>query len=121
MTGQPGQKFPLRPLISGVSAHLDILAAEVLAIEHILGEEGVIGVVQTPDTITRLQRLDFSRQSLEDLALLTNIISPDIQGLTSTDLAQRLRLDVTKHLLDIEIGQDIPLSATLEQGDIDLF
>jgi len=38
MTGQPGQKFPLRPLISRVSAHLDILAAEVLAIEHILGE-----------------------------------------------------------------------------------
>lgn len=111
----------LSDLFVRMSDHLDGLAAEVHAIEHAIGDEMDIVVAQDGETIMRLQRLDFLRQSLEDMALLSNFLSKDHDGILQTNLAQQMRLDVTKRLI---CGGEPPSDKIRQEdaiGDVDLF
>lgn len=114
-------------LMERMSDHLDLLASKVFDIEEALGK-----AIQEPargqheiETITRLQSLDFLRQSLEDLALLSCSMSKHASTLSTRDLPvgtfkDVLRLESTKKIL---FGTDLSDERlqTKEGGDLDLF
>lgn len=116
------ENLSLSALLARVSVQIDGLATEVHRIEHAIGDELALTAAQGSQTITRLQRLDFLRQSLEDLALLFLFLSKDHDGVLECDLADKMRLDVTKAL----IKERRPFGAGLlpddwVMGDVDLF
>lgn len=111
----------LPDLMRRMSDQLDVLASDVHAIEHVIGEELGAGLTKPSAGITRLQRLDFIRQSLEDLALLSHLLSQDCTGAVSLDIASRLRLDATKHLLNASAQQHVRPLNRAAIGDVDLF
>ncbi|MCX7559773.1 hypothetical protein OS190_09355 [Sulfitobacter sp. F26204] len=104
-----------------ISAHLDELSEEVKAIELAIGDEvGTIGL-QTSGSIKRLQSLDFLRQSLADLALLSKNLSQKHDVALTENLKDNLRLDVTRTLVT-----GAQFSTTLDRfqkpnGDVELF
>ena len=111
----------LQTLMRRISDRLDALAGDVHAIEHIIGEELGTGRAQPSTGITRLQRLDFIRQSLEDLALLSHLLSRDSTGTVRSGIAEKLRLDATKTMLDPSpLAVAEPFSSPTI-GDVDLF
>jgi hypothetical protein len=114
-------------MMTRMADHLDALAAKVFELEETLST--AIDQQDQPDqdgrTITKLQSLDFLRQSLEDLALLTCFLSKNVSEaqatrVNATTLTHGLKLDVTKRLvLPSSISSSPrPPDAT---GDIDLF
>lgn len=118
-TVAPGMS--LRGLLKRVSHHLDSMASEIHGIEHTIGEELVSISTQRMESITRLQRLDFLRQSMEDLALLTLFLSNNHDGSIDIGLAEKLRLETTKQLV---LGNADPLALPSSQnslGEVDLF
>ncbi len=99
MNKSAAETLSLTDLLAGVSGQMDSLASEVHQIEHAIGDELVVMSAQGAQTITRLQRLDFLRQSLEDLALLMHFLSKNHDGYVEPGIADKLRLDATKALL----------------------
>lgn len=117
-----GDNRSLSDLLGRISVQMDGLASEVHRIEHAVGDELALSGPREAETITRLQRLDFLRQSMEDLALLFHFLSRDHDGVHAPDLASKLHLDVTKALVDDNWHVDttfMPNEKTI--GDVDLF
>lgn len=104
-----------------LSMHLDGLAADVHAIEHAIGEESGRNPVAHNSYIKRLQRLDFLRQSLEDLALLNLFLADHVSGTLSSSLGQSLRLASTKALLNPDAREPETSISNACIGDLDLF
>ena len=102
-----------------LSEHLDGLAAEVLQIEQAIGEDLGDGVSRAAATITRLQRLDFLRQSLEDSALLVLLLSRAER--VPEAMQGKLRLDTTRALLACDQRRVPPSFPLRSSGDVDLF
>lgn len=112
----------LSKLLAGMSVQMDSLATEVHRIEHAIGDELAMASTPRTQTITRLQRLDFLRQSLEDLALLLHFLSKDHNGVLELNLSEKLRLDVTKALFKDGCPMDPALLPDEKiRGDVDLF
>lgn len=108
-------------LMRQLSAHLDCLAAEVHEIEYAIGKEPENDSSFDNDQIKRLQRLDFLRQSLEDLALLNHFLADHVTGEIPHSLENRLRLEATRALFKPDQTKlDIAL-ASRTLGDVDLF
>ena len=112
----PGATLPA--LMMRISGQLDRLAGETFAIEEALGNELGGAAMAGAGNIMRLQRLDFLRQSLEDLALLTHFVSQRVSGPIDAEWRHRVRLDVTRALLD---GSDRELPDAAPGGEVDLF
>ena len=112
---------PIKELIRSVSAHLDGLAAEVHAIEHAIGDTPSQDFLAEGTYIQRLQRLDFVRQSLEDLALLNLFISEHCSGELNEAKGKRLNLAATQALLTRHRVEPPPVTAEHCIGDVDLF
>lgn len=107
--------------LNRLAMHLDMLAGRVFDVEHALGH--TLANAQSTDDVpfTKLQSLDFTRQSLEDCALMLHLLSQE--GMLETNphrslyaISQRLKLEATKRLLR---NNEQPNSA--EAGHFDLF
>lgn len=116
-----GVKLELSEVIRNVSAHVDGLAAEVHAIEHAIGDELGDDFQIENSHIKRLQRLDFLRQSLEDLALLNLFIADVCLGELDPIVRKRLNLATTKSLLCAEAKRSSDTVPMEHVGDVDLF
>lgn len=108
-------------LLRRLSSHLDSLAAEVHAVEVTIGDEMGVGSALEAGSIKRLQRLDYLRQSLEDLALLNHFMADQSSGEVAESVGSRLRLATTKTLLKPEPPQLQPVLTNSADGNVDLF
>lgn len=105
-----------------LSVHLDMLAGQIFEAEEAIGSLLAPGSQTQTLPITRLQSLDFTRQSLEDCALLLHFLSSDksaalVNIANSSALQDKLKLAVTKDLLTNHHINDDPQS----KGEIDFF
>lgn len=107
-------------VLKRLARQLDHLAAEVHRIEHAIGDGLAVSDLRDSDTVQRLQRLDYLRQSLEDMALLSLFLSDAGEDPCHGDLAPRLRLEATRQLLDPR-GVHAVKPAPPLVGDVDLF
>ena len=121
----PKSGLPLETFLSRVSDHLDLLAAQVHDLEEAIGS----AVLDNPNAvqveITRLQGLDYVRQCLEDLALLTTVFENQLteSGFEFSNIdsvRSKLKLEITKGILCNESGNG-PVSEKRAVGDFDLF
>jgi hypothetical protein len=122
MPEKPADCVTLPTLLQRLSSHLDVLAAQVYDVEEAVGETISLGLLKNNGAINQLQNLDFLRQSLEDLALLTHLLQNENTltplGVSETiSIQQKLKLNVTQNLL----GDQPTTSSTREFGDVDLF
>lgn len=121
------QHVALDVLMERMSDHLDLLASKVFDIEEALGKaigEPADGHHEV-ETITRLQSLDFLRQSLEDLALLSCSMSKHASIVKDGELPVEtfknvLKLDSTKQTLFEPTLSHRKLTLD-EGGELDLF
>ena len=91
-------------ILGQLSDHLDGLAAHVFELERMLGDGLKPTKFSDFSTITKLQSLDYLRQSLEDVALLTCFLSESVtespmNEIQTTSLSEKLRLKSTQMLL----------------------
>jgi hypothetical protein len=112
----------LSAVLEKLSAHLDFLSGQVFNVEHELGEmvSGSNGIPSL--SIAKLQSLDFTRQSLEDCALLLCLLSNEVNAETSIvtgaeTIRRNLKLEKTRNLLANCNGVELEEEA----GKIDLF
>lgn len=105
-----------------LSTHLDMLAGQIFSVEEALS--GVLAEdTQTSEIpITKFQSLDFTRQSLEDCALLLHFLSNQILDKDSIhqqseELSKKLKLDATRNLLcDHSVEKE-----NQKNGEVDFF
>jgi hypothetical protein len=114
-------EITLRDLLQRISRHLDSMASEVHGIEDTIGGALIEVYVKEPETISKLQRLDFLRQSMEDLALLMMSLSNDHDGSLDKGLAENLRLETTRQLVRGNIKLLGFPSSCKVTGEVDLF
>ncbi|MEP5729683.1 MAG: hypothetical protein ABJL67_09925 [Sulfitobacter sp.] len=118
---QTDPELTMQALIQRLSGHMDVLASEVHQIEFAVAEEFTQPGSKVPRNIARLQRLDFLRQALEDMALLLLYLSEDCFGKVDPEIPDRLRLEVSKSLLENGAPQASNLGSEEELGEVDLF
>lgn len=116
---------PLTAVLQLMSHHLDALAGEVHQVEHAVGD-GLGDMPQGSGTIKQLQSLDFLRQSLEDLALLTLCITRAgtfgaLSDAQADRIAQKLKLAATRALMEATNATAEPAAVDRTSGDLDLF
>lgn len=120
------QSQRLTGLLQKISSHLDILADQTHVIEHAVGQHLCPSMQQQSAAITQLQSLDYLRQSLEDLAILTQLLSRsdccgDLPAEAINEILNKLNLQDTKALVcskhvSVPFGQ-----GDAKHGEIDLF
>lgn len=91
-------------ILTRLSAHLDKMAGQVLEVEEELGSLISAASGNRQYSISKVQLLDYIRQSLEDCALLTHILSDidtieKLEGPTLAVLSAKLRLSTTRDLV----------------------
>lgn len=112
-------------ILARLSAHLDKLAAQVFDVEEALGDLISTGGTTDKPSVTKLQSLDFVRQSLEDCALLAHqlgaqpILSSE-EGAALEVLRAKLKLAATQELVSPE-KNDPKRHLVSGNGDLDLF
>lgn len=120
-------EISIEEMMGRMSDHLDSLACKVFEIEDALGRtlDGQKPNIEDGSAITRLQSLDFLRQSLEDLALMTCLVSKNSKYLHDHKLPVEricagLKLDTTRFVV---IGKDTADKEKTSQntGEFDLF
>ncbi|WP_300030376.1 hypothetical protein [uncultured Roseobacter sp.] len=115
----------LAKVMERASNQLDLLAAQVFDLEETIGSTLSDDTIARGSDITRLQALDYLRQCLEDLALLTMLLNrdpkqKDILIADAEQLASKLKLEVTRGLLSPEKSEsEAPRKRVV--GDVDLF
>lgn len=124
MNAPNGSEEPIAVFLTRMSSYLDKLAGQVFDIEETIGQAVERDAVAEPPTITNLQALDFLRQSLEDLALMSTLLGNSAKGainLAELDhLSRKLRLKATRSLLTGEEQKDFGANRqTID--DLDLF
>lgn len=127
MKDAPPGEVSMEEVMGRMSDHLDSLACKVFEIEDVLGRtlDGKKPAIEDGSAITRLQSLDFLRQSLEDLALMICLVSKNTEYLHDHKLPVEricagLKLDTTRFVV---VGKDIPDMEKTSQdtGEFDLF
>ena len=111
----------LSATLKKLSAHLDMLAGQIFSVEEALGVMLASKEAGERISITKFQSLDFTRQSLEDCALMLQLLSSDPSTMTSlkcnSGICDKLKLDATKGLIASGIGKN----RRSKSGDFDLF
>lgn len=115
----------LRQVMARLSAHVDGLASDVRQVEETIGQ-GLHHSAGTEAQITRLQSLDYLRQSLEDISCLARNLSQGAQigaltGAEAADLSRQLRLSVTQEILYPQPCAGTSGKDHSARGDLDLF
>jgi hypothetical protein len=111
----------LEDLLLRVSWHLSAMAQNVATVEEIVASPSL----GHPEAITKIQSLDYIRQSLEDLSALFLAMQDQAQSCWQEPveidaLLQVLKLLDTKSLLDVETSQPGDQQTNVI-GDLDLF
>lgn len=110
----------LNEFLGDFSNQLDRIASQVFHVEEVISELLSARAATDYSTITKLQSLDYIRQSLEDLALLAHLLK--IQNLEAkievNRLLPRLKLEETARLLERKNNKQRPAQSN---GEIDLF
>ena len=107
-----------------LSSYLDKLAGQVFDLEQNIGSAVLASHETAPETITNIQLLDFLRQSLEDLAMLTLLLGRSDQlekvSVELNSISEGLKLDATKSVLRgtpvVEFGSKLH-----DRDEVDLF
>ena len=106
-------------LLGRVAGHLDHLADEAYLLEQAVCDAWDSKDSKDPAAIQQLQKLDFLRQSLEDCALLTQLLSRlDMKAPELDPLIQKLRLESTRALFATPAA---PVPPAAHSGEVDLF
>lgn len=114
----------MNAILERLSAYLDKMAGQIFDLEETIGQAVDGKSSSEPQTITNLQALDFLRQSLEDLALMTLLLGQsETAHQTSSDLqnlCNKLKLKATQSLL---MGEQHAHFGEKQDviGDLDLF
>ncbi|NNE52944.1 MAG: hypothetical protein HKN30_11150 [Sulfitobacter sp.] len=110
---------PFTDLLGRVAEHLDHLANEAHLLEQAVCDAWDTQASGDPAAVQQLQRLDFLRQSLEDCALLTHLLSRlDTAAPKLDPLIQKLRLESTRALFAAPAAPGPPAPPS---GEVDLF
>ena len=123
---EPANAERLSAVMHRLSVHLDKLADHTDAVEHAIGKQLCTKAPPQAAAITQLQSLDYLRQSLEDMAMLTLLLS-QAEGIGTVPLEiidainTELNLSDTKALIcsQTEPGAHVPEFA--KSGELDLF
>ena len=112
--------------MQNVSEHLSSLADQTHALEHTVGQQLCHQALQNTSAITQLQSLDYLRQSLQDLAILTLTLSESgccghLYPKTTKDILQKLNLHDTKALVCATHASVACDLSDTNQSDIDIF
>ncbi|SFF83835.1 hypothetical protein [Roseobacter denitrificans] len=102
--------------------HLDFLAARVFEVEEELGNMLIDKENSEGVSITRIQSLDFTRQSLEDCAILLQLLAQQtthapIQISNDAVASTNLKLSSTKSIL----GTSRKATEIDTSGNVDIF
>lgn len=119
-----GSEEPVSRVIERLSTYLDRLAGQVFELENTVSRTVRERKASDPSTITNLQGLDFLRQSLEDLALMTHFLSKQeklrFTAAELQDFSAKLKLKATQSLLHGEENNHFG-EGQGSTGDLDLF
>jgi hypothetical protein len=110
----------MNEVLANLASHLDAIAGQIFEIEEAVGLLLVQRVNMESSTIARLQKLDFVRQSLEDIAILSHLLKREdffIQ-IEIESIVPKLKLEETVRVLR---GSNQFVTITHDQGDIDFF
>lgn len=116
------ETIEMSSILEKLSDHLDFLAGRVFDVEEELGSLLVGSNSGESVSITKIQSLDFTRQSLEDCALLVQVIRKHTAGESiqiSSDVfaSSDLKLNSTKNIVG-PCKQSTPIDYS---GQIDMF
>ncbi len=120
-----GSVLTAETLMARLSEHLKGLAAEVQQVEQVVGSTALRAQLSSQDAIVQLQSLDYLRQSLEDLTVLTMLLArSDEAGVSAlqdpVQIRGRMRLGSTKALFDAPLSGHA-LTTLNKAGNVDLF
>lgn len=113
-------------ILDRMSRHLSTLLNEITAIEDALGEVWKLDHVQPVPAVEQIQKIDFVRQALSDLVLLTDLLastesSAALDRSVTASISQRLSLDVTRFVAQ-GVCKECNFSPNgAESGRVDLF
>ena len=116
------QSIKQSTVLHRLSVHLDLLAARIFEVEEELGKVLSSNSTDKEVSITKLQSLDFTRQSLEDCALLLQMIkssraADDVRIPQKALAASDLKLNSTKSI----IQSGYTHGSTDVSGQVDFF
>lgn len=120
-----GSHIELSLVLARLSAHLDKVAEQVHEVEAELGTLLSVRQSEIHKSISKIQLLDFVRQSLEDCALLTHFLSTsaafnNLDNETARTLSAKLKLSATQDLLTRD-HKDYQKASRENYGIIDFF
>lgn len=120
------QRCETPTIFLNMSVHLTKLAAQVHAIEHELGKQLDADAPLQATSIIQLQNLDYLRQSLQDLVVLSLSLSKtECTGVLSeaevSVMNQQLKLKDTRSILSRQIETSAPGPTVPAFGDLDIF
>lgn len=110
----------MNEVLANLSRHLDIIAGQIFEIEEAVGLLVEQEKKMDNSIIARLQKLDFVRQSLEDISILSHLLKREdcsIQ-IEIDSIVPKLKLEGTVRILT---GSNQSVIDTCHQGDIDFF
>ena len=121
----PSGELGLSGVLERIARHLDALAGQIYGVEDTLSSALAVVPDKEISSLTRLQSLDYVRQSLEDCALLVHLIRqcPTTEGFSTGNalaITQKLKLDSTRAILGPAYNQNRE-NLGPEVGDLDLF
>ena len=127
MNGSVKEKLDQSTVLSRLSAHLDRLSCQIYDVEEALGKiwaEPGAGAGASA-SVTRLQSLDYVRQSLEDCALLVHYLGKtshvnELSNECAGDLRGRLKLNTTQNLV-IPFNSPKSSGQNADTGGVELF
>jgi hypothetical protein len=110
----------MNEVLANLSSHLDAIAGQIFEIEEAVGLLLVQRVNMESSTIARLQKLDFVRQSLQDIAILSHLLKREDCSIhiEIETIVPKLKLEETVRLVT---GSNQFVTDTHLQGDIDFF
>ncbi|MCV3272055.1 hypothetical protein [Roseobacter sinensis] len=124
MFADNGSEHPISTINIRLSSYLDKLAGQIFDLEEAISHAVDTSSSAEPQTITSLQSLDFLRQSLEDLAIMTLLIGQENKvSLTAPEIekiSQKLKLKVTCAVLEGQQHDDFGTKKD-SADDLDLF
>ena len=105
-------------ILYSLSDHLDMLAGQILSMEETVGDALRGETNDFAASVSKLQSLDYVRQSLEDCAVLALIIAKNQENGVApqaNQLREKLKLESTKELVSPAAG------STQKLGEVQLF
>lgn len=110
----------MNEVLANLSRHLDIIAGQIFEIEEAVGLLVEQEKKMDNSIIARLQKLDFVRQSLEDISILSHLLKREDCSIhiEIETIVPKLKLEETVRLVT---GSNQFVTDTHLQGDIDFF